>query len=283
MRTQILIVAYGGEVELDACLASLDRCAPVAVIDNSSSAGVRDVASKHGATYTDSGGNLGFAAGVNLGLRGLGESPPSYVLLLNPDAILLPAQLELLVAYLEQPERARTAVVAPQLIDERGKLQRVAWPFPTPGRAWLEAVGAGRLQGGKQFVIGACVLVRWSAISEVGTFDERFFLYAEETDWMRRALRLGWTAEVNPLVTASHRGGGMSEDDVKRETLFYAGQETYVRKWYGAGGWTIFRIGAGLGAAARAIVLPEPRRSEAKRRVMLYLRGPRNCAGISKR
>ena len=90
---------------------------------------------------------------------------------------------------------------------------RVAWPFPTPPGAWLEAVGLGRLRDRHQaYAVGTVLLLRAAALRQVGGFDERFFLYAEETDWARRAASLGWRHGVVPTVTALHVGAATSTD-----------------------------------------------------------------------
>ena len=97
-----------------------------------------------------------------------------------------------------QPLQARLlaepdlASVAPVQVDESGHPARVEWPFPTPANAWREAIGLGRRQRGSRFVIGSVLLLRAEALAQVGGFDERFFLYAEETDWAYRAHLLGW-------------------------------------------------------------------------------------------
>jgi GT2 family glycosyltransferase len=170
--------------------------------------------------------------------------------------------------------------VSPRLIGDNGQEQRVSWPFPTPGRSWAEAVGLGHVPARRTFVIGAVLLLRWEALLGVGLFDERFFLYAEEADWQRRALTLGWSSRLDADSVASHVGTGTSTDPVTREALFHAAQETYVRKWHGRSGWEVYRSAACLGAAARAVFLPGERRAEASRRAALYFRGPRRCAPL---
>jgi GT2 family glycosyltransferase len=279
----VIVVAYGGSRELGRCLRELDGSVPVTVIDNSSSSDVKAAASRHGAVYVDTGANLGFAAGVNIALRGLASAPPAHVLLLNPDARLSSEHLVTLSCFLEEPGNARIAAVSPRLVGPDGRPQRVVWPFPSPWRAWVEAVGLGRrLPARRMFVIGAVLLLRWRAVSQVGLFDERFFLYAEEMDWQRRAAALGWMSALCPDALAEHRGAGASGDRHRREALFHAGQETYIRKWFGPTGWWLYRGAAACGAAARALILTGERRSAARHRALLYLRGPRRCAGVSK-
>jgi GT2 family glycosyltransferase len=139
---------------------------------------------------------------------------------------------------------------------------------------WAEAVGLGRLPSRQTFVIGAVLLIRWEALQDIGLFDEQFFLYSEEADWERRAVERGWRCVVCPDAVARHVGSGTSADPRRREVLFHAAQETYIRKWHGESGWFIYRLAAFAGASARALFLSGERRREAVRRARLYVRGP---------
>jgi GT2 family glycosyltransferase len=275
-----VVVAYHRPVQLDCCLAALAGAAATTVVDNSRSAGVCSVALKHGAEYIDPGDNVGFGAGVNVALRRLLAGPARDVLLLNPDATLTRDDLETLVEYLHASDNGRVGAVSPRLESGAGGEQRVVWPFPSPARAWAEAFGLGGLPARRTFVIGAVLLLKWDALRDVGLFDERFFLYAEEVDWQRRALRLRWRSALCEDVVASHVGAGTSDDPVRREALFHAAHETYIRKWYGRSGWWAYRCAACLGAAGRVALLRNERRAEAKRRALLYLRGPRRSASL---
>jgi GT2 family glycosyltransferase len=282
-RTQhAVIVAYGAEDALERALAALDRAVEVTVVDNSSSEAVSAVATRYGAEYVDSGANLGFAAGANLALRPLLRREPCDILLLNPDAVLTPRDLERLVSFLHEPGNERVAAVAPRLVGDDGREQRVVWPFPSPARAWTVAVGLGDIPSGRAFVVGAVLLLRWEALEEVGLFDERFFLYAEETDWQRRAAERGWLSAQCPDAVAAHAGAGTSDDPLRRESQFHAAQEIYIRKWYGSLGWTLYRTAALLGALARTVVLTGERRTQAAQRAVLYARGPRRAASAGR-
>jgi GT2 family glycosyltransferase len=277
-----VVVAYHAAGHLARCLSCLERQVPVTIVDNSSSQEVASVAASYGAAYIDCGINRGFAAGVNVAFARLAEADGD-VLLLNPDAVVKPSAISGLARFLHRPENARVAAVAPRLLGPTDSEQRAVWPLPTPGRMWAEAVGLGRLPAHRTFVIGAVLLLRREAIDDVGLFDERFFLYGEEADWQRRARELGWTSAVNADVVAEHTGAGTSADARRREALFHAAQETYVTKWYGRKGWWLYRVAACLGAGARTLLLTRERRREAARRTLLYLRGPRRCAGHGRR
>ncbi len=269
---EVVVVAFGAPDLLDACLATLGGRLPVVVVDNSSHPEVRAVSDRHGARYVDPGRNLGFGGGVNVGLRHR-RSTAGDVLLLNPDAEITAGD----VSRLEQCLHARPglACVGPRQVDGSGGGEdRVGWPFPTPLGAWAEAVGLGRLRRSTGFVIGSVLLMRAEALDEVGLFDERFFLYAEETDWQRRAFDLGWNVAVCTEVTAVHLGAGTGGDPSVREAHFHASHERYLRKHFGSRGWQSYRAAVMTGAALRALVLPGRRRRDAADRFHLYRRGP---------
>jgi glycosyltransferase involved in cell wall biosynthesis/GT2 family glycosyltransferase len=267
---EVVVVAYGTPERLRPALAPLEGM-PVTVVDNSASQQVRQVCAASGVRYLDARGNRGFGGGVNLALSDRLDATAD-VLLLNPDAIVSADDVAALHrALLADPSLAS---VGPAQVDEAGAPSRVGWPFPSPLRTWVEAVGLGRVVGNRtDFAIGSVLLLRSEALAEVGGFDERFFLYAEETDWAYRAARLGWRHAVVPSVTAFHAGGAASNDPAQREAHFHGSQERYLRKHFGTAGWQVARAGQLAGSAARA-VLPGSRGIAARDRVRRYLRGP---------
>ncbi|MDM8083258.1 glycosyltransferase [Cellulomonas cellasea] len=275
---EVVVIAYGAPALLERCLATLGdpqdgARPPVLVVDNSSDRRVRAVATAAGAEYLDPGANLGFAGAVNLALgRRADAGSRSDLLLLNPDAAVEPEGIrELQRALHAEPG---LAAVAPTQHDGDGEPAQVAWPFPSPVRAWLQALGLGRLSQREDFMIGSVLLLNGEALDEVGTFDDDFFLYSEETDWQYRARQAGWRAALVPSVVATHVGGATSTDPVRRETHFHASQERYLRKHHGRRGWASARAAMLLGVAARAALLRGPRGRDARRRGVLYLRGP---------
>ena len=276
MSFGVVVVAYGSPALLRLALAPLASL-PVVVVDNSSDPEVAEVAREHGCTYDDPGSNLGFAAGVNRGCALLAAELD--ILVVNPDAVLSLAGAHLLHHELVADDAV--AVVSPLLVGSDGAPQRAQWPFPTPGRLWLEAVGLGRRNARHHdWVVGACLMLRRTALQQVGPFDEAFFLYQEETDWQHRAVEQGWQVQLSSSVTARHVGGGTSTDQLRRDQLFHAGAETYIRKWFGSRGWLSYRAAAILGAGLRS-ALPGGRGASARRRLGLYARGPRRQAGLS--
>lgn len=267
---EVVLVAYGVPQLVRTAVEPL-RAMAVTVVDNSSMAEIRAICEEVGCRYLDPGRNGGFAAGVNVALRNR-QIPDGDLLLLNPDAQIVAGD----VLALQQQLRAAPdlASVGPAQVDGSGVPARVGWPFPTPWGTWLEAIGLGRLRRRDDFVIGSVLLLRAEALRQVGEFDEGFFLYAEETDWAKRASMLSWRHAVVPTLTARHEGGATSTDPERREAHFHASQERYLRKHFGAVGWQVARLGQLAGSLARSQLLSGARRVAARRRAQRYARGP---------
>ena len=269
---QVVVVAYGPADLLEPTLEALEQRLPVTIVDNSASPETAALAARHGAHYLDPGANLGFAGGVNLALVSLAERGRAAedVLLLNPDAVISADGIATLQRALHA-DPTRACVAPAQSHPETGRPERVIWPFPSPAAAWLTAVGAGRLDRSHGFAIGSILLLRGAALTDIGPLDERFFLYAEETDWQRRATRRGWTVGYVPEVTCTHVGAGTGGSSEHRLRLFHRSLLIYMEKHYGRLGRLSFRTAMILGGAVRALLGRGPTRQAARQRVRLYL------------
>lgn len=170
--------------------------------------------------------NLGFAKAVNKALR-KGSAP--YVLVLNPDTLLLEGFFDSVLAYMEN--NADIGVVGPKILNPDGSVQGSARSFPTPltalfGRSslltkWfprnkltrrnvLTMASDGVRPMEVDWVSGACMLVRRRAIEDVGLLDERFFMYWEDADWCRRMWEKRWKVVYYPTATIIHYTGASS-------------------------------------------------------------------------
>jgi GT2 family glycosyltransferase len=266
----VVVVAYRSDHYLAAALAHLDGELDVVIVDNGASPATARLASAHGAHYVPTPRNLGFAAAVNVGLREAWDGMRD-VLLLNPDARVGHRD----VLALQQAMRAhpRLAAVGPRLTDSQGRYQRADWPLPSPGEVWFDALGLSRFWRGPRFVVGAVLLLRAEALAQVGDFDERYFLYAEEADWQLRAQRLGWEVRVIGSVTATHVGGASSSDPAVRDQHSRRSGAAFADRWYGRPGVLVMRLGSIAAAGRRAVLGPPSSRALNRRVLRLYLPG----------
>ena len=242
----VVIVAYGAADLLRACLAGVEPLADrVVVVDNSASDEVASACAD--VRYVRAPHNLGFGGGVNLALETAWDGTAD-VLLLNPDAVLAAADIALLQAALHSSDRV--GMVSPLLAGSSGETQRASWPLPGPLQIWLDAGGLGSRAARRHFLAGTVLLLKGETVADVGLFDERYFLYVEETDWQRRALRRGWQVVVADTVTAEHVGGATGTSENTRRCSRRS-RELYLRKWFGPAGWTMGRAGAVVAAVRR--------------------------------
>ena len=182
--------------------------------------------------------------GNNAGMRvGTGR----YFFLLNSDAWVVGDGIERLVAYADAHPEA--AVVGPRLRNTDGTLQRSVRGERRSGgsrpstsssassplaRALLNPLYVGGFDHDEEteadWLYGPALLVRRDAVDAVGMFDEAFFMFSEEVDWMTRFRRAGWKvlffpgAEVVHVGGASH-GGLMYVENLRSHLRFFAKHE----------------------------------------------------------
>jgi GT2 family glycosyltransferase len=204
--------------------------------------------------------NLGFAGGNN---RALAVRTGQYVMLLNPDAELLPGTLETCLDYLEaHPE---VAVVAPKLLNPDGSLQFSLRNFPTVRNTLFEALFLHRLfpqatpqaaemivdsryydgERRVQWASGAAFVTRSEVFERVGELDDSFFLYSEETDWFARLAENDLSAVYLPQAAVVHRSPEGRNPDLMRyavrSRLLYARKHLSV---FSAGiVWAVLSVG----------------------------------------
>lgn len=227
----IVIVNWNAKEFLEGCLHSVFNSngrlsLEVLVVDNASKDGSAAMVNGRfpGVRVISNGINRGFAKANNQGIR---ASTGRYILLLNPDTVLMPGALERLVEYLEANPAA--GAVGPRMHGPRGETLESFSHFPGPR---LLARGVAIVLTGKYYrdehlksleprqvdwVGGACLMVRREALEQVGLLDEKFFMYWEEADLCLRLRRQNWKTYYVPESQVIHylgRSAAKAEDHV---------------------------------------------------------------------
>jgi GT2 family glycosyltransferase len=164
------------------------------------------------------GANLGFAGGNNVGLHHIqARGDAEYVWLLNNDTIVAPDALTHLVRAAQS--EPRTGVVGATVLefDEPDSVQYFAGAAVAPLRGRVTMLGQGTPATAARkralsldYVSGACMLVPLRVIAEVGLLDERFFMYSEDADWCYRIKQAGYRLLFAPEAEIWHKGGASS-------------------------------------------------------------------------
>lgn len=237
------------------------------VVDNNSSDGsAAAIAAEFPAVIIiENSANRGFGAANNQGMR---AAAGQFFLLINSDAFPKPGAISAMLQLLRN--RPDVALVGPRLLNADGSLQRSCFRFPSPRQAWLEnlwitpflpsssAWGDYRRWPHDQerevdFVIGACLMVRRSAVEQVGGFDEEFFMYSEEADWQIRLSQAGWKVLFTPAASVTHLGGASGAAEKSRiNRYFFDSLDYYEWKHHGLSGLVLVRLAMIIGCTARA-------------------------------
>lgn len=230
----IIIVSWNAKNFLDECLQSIYRNAPqhtfeTIVVDNASNDGAPDlVVNKYPqAILIRNLENLGFAKANNIGIA---RSTGKYACLINSDATVLDDCLDRMCLYMD--EHSDIAVLGPKVLNPDGSLQPNCREFPTFWKNMCRTLAIDKLFptskmfGGYymmnwshdttqevDYLSGCFMMIRRSAIDQVGLFDENFFFYAEDKDWCKRFWKAGWKVVYFPEAHATHYLAGSSDKD----------------------------------------------------------------------
>jgi GT2 family glycosyltransferase len=227
----VIIVTYNSALYIDGILNSLpvaagDLTLRIIVVDNGSTDDtVRRVHDHLDVICVQAGANLGYAGGINVGRGYAGKYEALAVL--NPDLVLEPGALYEMLTAIDDPG---VGVAVPRLFDFDGHL------YPSLRREPSLTAAIGDALFGRHFkrrpailseivrderkysdrhpvdwAVGAALVISAACDRLVGAWDERFFLYSEETDYAVRVRAAGFRVEYVPRAQALHRGAGSGQ------------------------------------------------------------------------
>jgi GT2 family glycosyltransferase len=227
----VIIVTYNSARDIAALLDSVLAAATgltlrVIVVDNDSADDTVERVGDHPwVICVQTGANLGYAGGINVGRHYAG--PCNALGILNPDLVLEPGSLREMFTALDDPA---VGMVVPMLLDLEGHREASLRREPTlvseiadalfgnhfkrrPG--WMSDVVRDQREYGYRHAVdwasGAAMLISGACDRAVGAWDERFFLYMEEVDYAARVRAAGLRVEYVPQARARHRGAGSGQ------------------------------------------------------------------------
>ena len=149
-----------------------------------------------------SGRNLGFGGGCNIGISLAIQRGAKYVWLLNNDATVSLRTLSEMVSLADA--RPRIGAVGAVIHDADGSEGIQCWGGGIVN-TWLGRSRPNLTPGALDYLTGACLLLRVDALSQIGLFDEkRYFMYWEDVDLCFRLRRAGWELAVADRTKVWH-------------------------------------------------------------------------------
>ncbi len=193
--------------------------------------------------------NTGYGQGNGFGLH---YATGNYILIINPDNALHPDALELMLEKMEREQDI--GIISPKLIHEDHTVRHSARSFPTffdvlvkrlaPHTTfksridrYLQRTYDPDCERDVDWVVGACMLIRRSALEKVGTFDPRFFLFFEDMDLCRRMKNAGFRIHYFPAAIASDKKHRLTDGSLISVFLSQSGRAhiasavKYFWKW----------------------------------------------------
>jgi len=256
----IIIVSYNVCGFLQNCLKSIfdsniDHAFEIIIVDNNSTDESSSIIRREFPTITwlQNDKNLGFAAANN---QGINQSMGQFILLLNPDTEVRSGAIEALFQIME--DDPSVGACGSKLVNPDGSLQQSCYPFPTLGNEIIRLHHLEKLFPLTQYpmdqwdknltypvdnIQGASLLLRKSALDEVGLLDESFFVYTEEVDLNYRLKKAGWKNVYVPNSVVVHFGGQSTKQNKTEMFLeLYKTKIQFFRKHYGATKTNLYKI-----------------------------------------
>ena len=256
---EISLVNTDNRELLRACLASLPAACEglewhATVVDNASTDGSFEMVEQEftWARLIRNARRRGFAANHN---QVLVAAVSRYVLVLNEDTTLDPRAVTELVATADA--RPTLGAVVPVTVGTNGESQPSLVPFPRSYFHFVQTLfGSDKPSDvSAGFPVGSCVLLRTEALQAIGVFDERFFIFFEDTDLGRRLRDAGWEIALAPgarIVHHGHQTVSRRESGGDMDKQMLRSRYLYFRKHRGALTAAVVEIGSRIALALRS-------------------------------
>jgi GT2 family glycosyltransferase len=220
-KVAAVVLSWNGREDTLACLRSLEsEDVDVVVVDNASEDGSAQAARGVGADVIENERNLGYAGGMNTGIRRALERGADAVLLLNNDVEVDPGAVATLAA-----AAPGSAAVCPVVVfaDDPGRVWYAGARFdPRRGYNGRHMTETGGNPTETERICGAAVLMPREAIERVGMFDEQLFAYVEDADWSLRARAAGLRLLVVPAGTVRHKVSASTGGEGSPDAIYYS-------------------------------------------------------------
>ena len=233
----VVIVSYNVKDYLEKCIQSILKFSvgssfEIIIVDNSSTDGsnemLKGINSKK-IKLIFNGKNLGFAKAVNIGLR---HSNGDFVLLVNPDTVFIENIASKLKKYIE--ENKMVGIIGCKVLNTDKSFQISSRRnFPYLYSLAFKLIGLSKwFPRSKIFssynltyldeniisknisVSGSCMMFKREIIKKIGLFDERFFLYFEDTDFCFRTIKAGYKVVYYPEAQIIHHKSASSKKNI---------------------------------------------------------------------
>jgi GT2 family glycosyltransferase len=272
------MVLYDNPPELfGAAIQSFLDCDPrgrIAIVDNSARSLAHELFHHDRVTYIFAGRNLGFGSGHNLAIGKVARG--DFHLLLNPDVRFSATTVQELLAFAASDPGI--GAVMPKICFPNGSLQRLCKLLPTPfdlllrrfipvpflqqmRRVTYELHGLPQDRAIDVPSLSGCfLLLRTSLLKELGGFDERYFMYMEDVDLVRRIGDRARTVYY-PFVTVEHQYAKGSYSNTRLLGYHLLSGMKYFSKW----GWWFDAARAQRNAQVLRALVRSPNQSEGAR------------------
>lgn len=253
MDISIIIVNYKSKGLTLNCLKSIKEADfgvlkyEIIVVDNNSGDNLKEILEwqYNDIIFIQNEKNIGMGAGNN---RGIKKAQGKYIVIMNPDTIAFKNTFKKLFDYLEVNQDI--GIIGPRQYNPDKTVQDSCYRWyglltPLFRRTFLGKIKYGRKDVSRflmkdfdhshtkevDWLLGSFLFCRAKVLAEVGLFDERFFLYFEDTDLCKRFWEKNWKVVYYPEVEIIHNHGRASAQDPWYKVLGNRASREHLKSW----------------------------------------------------
>ena len=252
MELSIIILNYKMRGLVKNCLkaileSEINTEYEIIVVDNNSDDNIEELIKERfpQVKFIQTGSNFGMGGGNNAGIR---AAQGKYVLILNPDIFVFPGSLQKMLDYAKTYEEL--GVLAPRLLNPDRSVQETCYRWHKTCTPIFRRTFLGRTSFGKRelkrflmsdwdhastrevdWIQGSCLLISKKVLGEVGLFDERYFMYFEDTDLCRRIQNAGYKNIYLAEAEVIHLHRRQSADGGLLKVVFNKLTRTHLKSW----------------------------------------------------
>lgn len=213
IKVSVVILNFKVKKETLACIQSVQKSEhkniEIIVVDNNSEDGIEEEIKKfNDVLFIQSGENLGYTGGNNLGIKKALDDGADYIFVLNPDTEIKPDTISNLISIAEDEN---AGIIGPKILFGNRETIWYAGGILDLANVLGGHRGVDEKDEGQydkiestDFVTGGAMFVKAEVFKKIGLFDEKYFMYFEDSDFCYRAKKEGIKILYNPKAIVYH-------------------------------------------------------------------------------
>lgn len=236
-KVGVVILNYNAAEETTECVKSVKASTytnVVVIVVSNSQDDLSEVTDKYkDIIFIQNNENLGYSGGNNIGIKNALKEGVDYVFILNADTVIDKNAISVLV---QVADKGEGDILGPKILFKKtGKIWFAGGIFDKANvigsHRGVDEVDSGQYEGVEEteYVSGGAIFIKREVLESIGFFDEKYFLYYEDSDFCFRAKKAGFKIVYVPQALVYHEnakstglGSPLQDYYITRNRMFFA-------------------------------------------------------------